>query len=939
MWHCQQCLGRPAATPEPLDQTSEAPACGIAAGLAKLRAGTKVIGRIPKAARPIVADSLSKSLDEAMSSPTSSAWWSFLSFAFVALRAPDSPKSGERRVTLTTHIRRQVAGLESASPHPAMVQRNASVRHPSNPDSLARRIHAKCADGDIRAGLRLLTSDDTFVDPTPEVINSLRQKHPPAPTDLCIPPPPSASDLRPLTVTKEVVHAAIFTMPPGSSAGLDGIRPLHLRQLLSREAAESGCRLLTSLTALTNLVLSGQLPECGREALFGASLCALRKKDGGLRPIAVGSVYRRLPGRVGAKHIATAIGPELRPTQLGVGTPLGCEAAVHATRKFIESNGPDSSVPRVLVKVDVKNAFNTVRRDVILSQLQERCPEIYPMAHQAYSLPTPLYIDDQVIPSASGVQQGDPLGPAAFSLAIDSCARALKSPLNVWYLDDATIAGPVDVVAAGLRSLVTALPRLGLQLNPTKCEVAFLDAAHQTTHDAAVETIRSALPDIVETPLKKLTLLGSPLRDDSLAAAADNAADIIGRLCSRLLQLDRHTALFFLVHYVSAPRLLYLLRSAPLYKVSEKLMKIDELVRETLVKVSNVAISGLSWEQAKLPIRLGGLGVRSVDSLALPCFIASMHAALPLICSISTGLLPATGVPASLQAAVQLFTAMPGVNSLPDTSCINKQRAWDTVAATATQTRLLDTANQLDRARLLAASQPHTAAWLQAVPVPNLGLHLDEESVRVAVALRLGAAVCAEHACRLCGRKVDELGHHGLSCLKSAGRLPRHAQLNEVVRRGLVSAGIPAILEPVGLDRGDGKRPDGLTLFPYSGGMCLIWDATCTDTFADSAVIQAALEPGAAASAAEARKVRRYASLSSRYKFVPIAVETSGVLGPATSGFVKDLGRLLTAHTGDRRETEWLLQRLSIAVVRGNSASVLATAATSRAGTRKQMTN
>ena len=85
--------------------------------------------------------------------------------------------------------------------------------------------------------------------------------------------------------------------------------------------------------------------------------------------------------------------------------------------------------------------------------------------------------------------------------------------------------------------------------------------------------------------------------------------------------------------------------------------------------------------------------------------------------------------------------------------------------------RMVDSANQLHRARLLAASQPHTAAWLQAVPVPSLGLHLDEESVRVAVALRLGAAVCEQHRCRLCGRQVDKLGHHGLSCVKSAGRL------------------------------------------------------------------------------------------------------------------------------------------------------------------------
>ena len=29
------------------------------------------------------------------------------------------------------------------------------------------------------------------------------------------------------------------------------------------------------------------------------------------------------------------------------------------------------------------------------------------------------------------------------------------------------------------------------------------------------------------------------------------------------------------------------------------------------------------------------------------------------------------------------------------------------------------------------------------------------------------------------------------------------------------AAGFPSQLEPVGLERGDGKRPDGITLFPF----------------------------------------------------------------------------------------------------------------------------
>jgi hypothetical protein len=48
------------------------------------------------------------------------------------------------------------------------------------------------------------------------------------------------------------------------------------------------------------------------------------------------------------------------------------------------------------------------------------------------------------------------------------------------------------------------------------------------------------------------------------------------------------------------------------------------------------------------------------------------------------------------------------------------------------------------RACYLAAEAPNTAAgsWLQAMPVPNCGLKLDDEAVRVAVGLRLGLNLC-----------------------------------------------------------------------------------------------------------------------------------------------------------------------------------------------------
>ena len=123
------------------------------------------------------------------------------------------------------------------------------------------------------------------------------------------------------------------------------------------------------------------------------------------------------------------------PVQLGFGISGGCEGAVHAARSFFHDTS--SSVPHIDVKLDVRNAFNSVRRDHILEVCMKRCPLIFKLVHQAYSGPSILVAgSSSTISSSTGVQQGDPLGPLLFALAIDEITRSVSSPLNVWYLDD-----------------------------------------------------------------------------------------------------------------------------------------------------------------------------------------------------------------------------------------------------------------------------------------------------------------------------------------------------------------------------------------------------------------------------------------------------------------------------------------------------------------------
>ena len=133
----------------------------------------------------------------------------------------------------------------------------------------------------------------------------------------------------------------------------------------------------------------------------------------------------------------------------------------------------------------------------------------------------------------------------------------------------------------------------------------------------------------------------------------------------------------------------------------------------------------------------------------------------------------------------------------------------------------------------LASRSPHSGDWLLAPPVTALGLRLSDEEIRVVVGVRLGTTLYEPHLCHF-GERLDARGLHGLACRKNAGRQQRHNMLNDKMWRLLRRANIPSKKEPLGLTREDGKRPDDVTLIPWSCGRCLTWDVTVSDTFATS---------------------------------------------------------------------------------------------------------
>ena len=216
-------------------------------------------------------------------------------------------------------------------------------------------------------------------------------------------------------------------------------------------------------------------------------------------------------------------------------------------------------------------------------------------------------------------------------------------------------------------------------------------------------------------------------------------------------------------------------------------------------------------------------------------------------------------------------------------------------------------------------------------PTFQINRKSENNHLRIACASRLGAPVCHTHKCR-CGYTADGSGLHGLSCAKTfaSGRQYRHRALNDTIKRSLIAANIPAILEPNGLSRDDQKQPDGMSLVPVKDGRCLVWDATCVDTLCVSHLASSLANPGAAANNAEADKFTHYTDIMQRYDFRPVGFETFGPAGKEAKKLLNFIGKRLTVSTGEKRSTQFLWQRCSIEIQRGNAISVLATIPYSR---------
>ena len=292
------------------------------------------------------------------------------------------------------------------------------------------------------------------------------------------------------------------------------------------------------------------------------------------------------------------------PFQVGIGTPCGAEAVCHTVRQWRSRNREARS--KVVGLLGLRNAFNCVDRSALRAAARSRVPEIAPWCDFCYGFPSLLRIGHSTSPISSerGIQQGDPLGPLLFSIAIHDlieaslaeCQRLHPAELEVctFFLDDGCLAGSDRAVKTMMGALERNFGSIGLSLEHGKSEIIPAAGANYLGN-VAFENMPVNLSG-------NFKLLGVPFGAPAFVNA--HAAKRAGRAEAVLGELealdDPQSALHLLRQCDSVCNVVYSMRTTPPDLHREALAGLSRGIREALGAVLHQELDDNSWRLANL---------------------------------------------------------------------------------------------------------------------------------------------------------------------------------------------------------------------------------------------------------------------------------------------------------------------------------------------------
>ena len=768
-------------------------------------------------------------------------------------------------------------------------------------ESLARAGYMSGAARALCDGVRCNTAD-------PAVYNELRKLHPAA-SQQC-----GKSQLAPADVVPEKEFLKVLSsLPPRRAPDATGWRGEYFKRL-NMNGKES-------LFKLSHYILQNpkSLPADLLPYFFGARLIALPKPHGGIRPIAIGVILRKLISTTLANVISPQLPDFFTPYQFGVGVSGGVENVVQGLR-LANALKEGSAV----VEIDFTNAFNSVERPVISEHITHLFPQLKTWFELCYGQPSYLLVQNQKpIQSARGVQQGDPLGPFLFALALQPLLKEIAKNGNccvMAYLDDVYICGKPDDVAFAIKELLRMAQQIGLSCNKNKC---------WATKVVTVDGVRLPLTQGPE-------VLGAPLDPNQKLSVADIPRDLM----KNISEMDNLQIALHLLRYVHNGKFTQSFRLSSGQATQELAKGMMATTRKTLSRMlGHDNIPDSSWQQALLPMG-PGLGFSNLEISAPYMAYASILESTSRLSSMGTGLfmefineegwekIRNSPVYTLRMAALEAVKNIKGF----DMSSAKQQKFFAShVIEPKMEKDFLSSPSIPDSNKAIVSStksSPIAKQFLHAIP-SNDDLSLSTREMKISLHLLLGIEIEMK---KQCGCKSSDPSkpltmYHALSCKKNAGLILRHDMVKDTLVDLCKSARLSCEVEPRQALAGDKKRPDFLIRLAYNGKDAA-YDLTIHSPVRDNDSIKRTIRNEQSfLESAKAAKENKYLSQCAKdgILFYPIVLSSfGGILEESYSEVIEPIINKIKGDyfvppnwAANDRKTYWL-QRIAIALWKGN---------------------
>jgi hypothetical protein len=306
--------------------------------------------------------------------------------------------------------------------------------------------------------------------------------------------------------------------------------------------------------------------------------------------------------------------------QVGVSAKGGGEAAIHLTRQVWERHVAEEDY--VIFKVDMRNAYNRVFRRIFLERVRLDLPGMYRYAFLLYGEVSNMTFGQWLISSEEGAQQGCSLAALLFSLCLMPLVEEMQLEfpeldLNLWYIDDGTLAGKVGVVAEAFEWLLRKFPENGLDPRPDKCQLVW-PSGSRVGDDLFPE-------NVVRYEDQNMDLLGSAIGvPEHVTAYSRGKIERWLELAEEVGNMeDVHIALTLLRFCCGFGKVVHLIRTVPSTVSGEVVKEYDKGMMDVVGKVLGAKLDEEACIRANLAVRAGGLGLRHGAEHAGAAFLAS----------------------------------------------------------------------------------------------------------------------------------------------------------------------------------------------------------------------------------------------------------------------------------------------------------------------------